>query len=915
MKIHPLLESSTRMALAAYLHDLGKFAERAAIEEAEQRVDSLHNTRKELHKQEYCPQYKGRYSHIHAAYTAIAMDVIEAHLPDIKKGDCFPFASWSSGSQIDDSLINAAARHHKPETFLQWVIATADRLASGFERSEFEQYNRAEEEYQASGSTQKTNHVTTRQYTLFEDIRLNDTKPAQYQYRYPLKPLSPSSIFPVKASQCQPANTEAGREEYRALWKQFIHALRRETGEDAIPQSHKQSLSLWFDHFDSLWMTFTHAIPSATAGRVDNKFIPIPADVSLYDHSRTTAALAAALWRWHVAHQQTDQQAVSALKLGADDTEQKFLLVQGDMAGIQEFIFASGGKSQKFAAKLLRGRSFMVSLLSECAALNVLEVLGLPPTSQVINAAGKFLIVAPNTPETIQALMNVRQKMNDWFLQYSQGRAGLALAWIGASSHDFKQDKTADTAPFAKLMERLFKLLEQQKLQRLALCDAATTTVFTDYLDQFALGECALDAHSPAKVMFKEGIYLSQLAYDQIRIGESLTKPEFNRILVTTEPLDNNASLKTDFLGYYISFTQSEAATGKFGPLAKNGVLKRAWDYALPDEAEKPLWSGYAKRFINGYVPLIEDIQGIESYLEGKYKNIDLNELDFEQRTGAIKPLDMVACEDRISDEPDQWRSISALHTLKGDVDNLGMIFQKGLAKPSFAKMAALSRQMNAFFAIWLPYLCKKDFKNAYTVFAGGDDFFLIGPWKSQIALAQQMQQDFARYVAHNPEIHFSAGMYLSKAGLPIRQLGQQAEEALDEAKTHLKGEKNSVTCFGQPVNWSHFKALISASDYMLELKAQYRLSNGFIYSLLNFASLAGSTKPENSIWRSRLAYQIQRNVGDKLAPKENETTTQFEQRRQQCVVSLLDKLVSDLNTHGEKYHIALHHYLYQYRD
>jgi CRISPR-associated protein Csm1 len=68
--------------------------------------------------------------------------------------------------------------------------------------------------------------------------------------------------------------------------------------------------------------------------------------------------------------------------------------VQGDFFGIQDFIFAEGGKTQKRAATLLRGRSFYVSLLSELAALKVLEALALPATSQVVNAAGKFLIVA-----------------------------------------------------------------------------------------------------------------------------------------------------------------------------------------------------------------------------------------------------------------------------------------------------------------------------------------------------------------------------------------------------------------------------------------------------------------------------------------------------------------------------------------
>ena len=116
MRASELLEPSCRVALAAYLHDMGKFAERARIEEAMQK-DADGNTRADINKQLYCPQYDGRYTHVHAAYTAIAFDLLERHLPELVGADMAPFQSWSE-RDADDSLINAAARHHKPDTFL-----------------------------------------------------------------------------------------------------------------------------------------------------------------------------------------------------------------------------------------------------------------------------------------------------------------------------------------------------------------------------------------------------------------------------------------------------------------------------------------------------------------------------------------------------------------------------------------------------------------------------------------------------------------------------------------------------------------------------------------------------------------------------------------------------------------------------
>ena len=68
------LEASSRVALAAYLHDLGKFAERARLDVSKDDLD--------YHKQEYCPRRpteNGGYfnTHIHAAYTALAFNLIE----------------------------------------------------------------------------------------------------------------------------------------------------------------------------------------------------------------------------------------------------------------------------------------------------------------------------------------------------------------------------------------------------------------------------------------------------------------------------------------------------------------------------------------------------------------------------------------------------------------------------------------------------------------------------------------------------------------------------------------------------------------------------------------------------------------------------------------------------------------------
>ncbi|MBP9059550.1 MAG: type III-A CRISPR-associated protein Cas10/Csm1 [Rhodoferax sp.] len=844
-----VLAATCRMALAAYLHDLGKFAERARIEVPKDALDA--------HKTQYCPFHttdkggkNGYHSHVHAAYTGLAFDLIEQTAPDLIKGDMYPFVNRAQlqgdPAQTTDSLINAASAHHRPDTFLQWIIATADRVASGFEREAFDVYNAAEDKNEETKTGR--NHYQARQLSLFEQIRLDGKalkiSAKDLQWRYPLKALSPTAIFPKKREQCEPGEDGKAQAEYKTLWNDFLAAL------ESIPKSHRSNWPLWLDHFDTAWLNFTHAIPAATA------FGTKP-EVSLYDHSKTTAALATALWRWHEDAGQTNANAAQQLKEREDWGVQKLLLIQGDFFGIQDFIFAEGSQTNKAAAKLLRGRSFQVSLFTELAALKVLDALSLPPTSQITNAAGKFLIVAPNTADVRGQLETVRLEINQWFLQHSFGLAGLGLVGKAASCNDFLKGN------FKALMENLFGALEKAKLQRFDLTAPANAVFDVSYPH----GVCQYNGKLPGDKDEGNNKASAALSRDQITLGSALTRED--RLLIVRDPAaltgNNLKTLEVPVFGYGVAFTQNEEVTGKFGALAKDGTLTRCWDFSLPDNLTDTLWHGYARRFINAYVPRFAEL---DLQTQSKYRCIESDVSADDVRFGAGKTLNHIACEDRQPksdrvDDAGQWQGQVALLTLKGDVDNLGTIFQQGLQDPTFAKMAALSRQMNAFFAIWLPALCAENFPDTYTVFAGGDDFFLIGPWHSTQKLAARMAEEFKTYVAHNPGITFSAGMVMTKPGQPIHALATQAEDALSAAKGT---DKNALVLFNERVRWPDWGKVQAAQEQLERVRQSYDLSTGYVYGLMQLINLASDkTNPEHAMWRSRFAYRTRRYVVDKL--------------------------------------------------
>lgn len=916
------LDASCRVALAALLHDLGKFAERARIPEA-QIKDADGNIRQVVNEQLYCKEFKGRRTHVHSAYTAIGMDLLEEHLPAIVGMDMSPFASWKDRN-TDDSIINAASKHHRPETYLQWIIATADRLASGFERDSFDAYNAASDD--ANGH--RLNHYTTRLETSLERIRLTERpQTGAGAWRYPLKPMSPQAIFPMLAKDIENDDTAEAQKKYLELWNAFKQGILD------IPPSHRNFLSLWLDHFESLWLTFTHAIPAATAGIGGN----VRPDVSLYDHSKTTAALATALWRYHHDLRHTSESVREQLRAQWDKeradsvdavkawNDNKFLLVQGDFFGIQNFIFAEGGKTQKRAAKLLRGRSFYVSLLMELAALKVLDALSLPSTSQVINAAGKFLIVAHNTPEAVEKLQSAQAEIDNWFLSHAFGQSGIGLVWLPVAARDFRQAEEK-TSPFRELMKRLFDHLERVKLQRFGLCgNNPAKAVFNGFLDRFTFGVCEIDGHSPAEVK-EGGIAMSKLAADQIDTGTWLAT--CTRVLITRDSLKHN-TLRLPIFGFWVNFTLAEEDTGRFSSVARDGRLLRAWDFSLPLKLDAPLWNGYARRYINAYVPKFETMNARE---EDRYRGIE-DEVELEKHPDEIKTFNYIACDDKqplfdksgnslkTADGHQRYKGVAALMTLKGDVDNLGLIIQAGMENPTFARMAALSRQINAFFTVYLPWLCAKEYPSTYTVFAGGDDFFLVGPWHSTIKLAQRMHEDFIKYAAHNPDIHFSAGLSMTKPGLPVRQLAMLAEHALEEAKTYnpdniRAAPKNAVTCFGQTVSWEKFFELMGAEKRLRQLTQEHNLSAGYLYALLHYAEKSEmvKTKPQNAIWHSHFAYRTRRFVETQYKDVSDRNERESKRRH------LQERLAKEIKAEGiEKYcaayKIALFTHLYQERE
>ena len=121
-----LLDATSRVALAAMLHDIGKFAERARIEIDSGRLDS--------HKTIYCPfRHKGGYhSHMHAAYSAVVIEDLAQDLPDLVGEICSRLVTTKVGRRRGSGgATQPTFRRHTPHG-LQFpqVVDLALRMGS-----------------------------------------------------------------------------------------------------------------------------------------------------------------------------------------------------------------------------------------------------------------------------------------------------------------------------------------------------------------------------------------------------------------------------------------------------------------------------------------------------------------------------------------------------------------------------------------------------------------------------------------------------------------------------------------------------------------------------------------------------------------------------------------------------------------
>ncbi|MFO7153323.1 MAG: type III-A CRISPR-associated protein Cas10/Csm1, partial [Bacillota bacterium] len=221
---------------------------------------------------------------------------------------------------------------------------------------------------------------------------------------------------------------------------------------------------------------------------------------------------------------------------------------------------------------------------------------------------------------------------------------------------------------------------------------------------------------------------------------------------------------------------------------------------------------------------------------------------------------------DQISDSA---RGIKVWGVLRGDVDNLGSIFKDGLGEiTSFSRIITLSQEVSQFFNSNLELLLDglheadrfHNYENCSVVYAGGDDFFIVGPWDALPYVAEHINGEFRKYVGFNPAVTLSIAFEIAPdRKFPLYRVALSAGENLDEAK-HFREEKNCFAFLGMPIGWENYEKFKELKEKITEVLVRYKVSRSLLSIVYRAFREYETSLESGEIYRSwRLFYYIAR--------------------------------------------------------
>jgi CRISPR-associated protein Csm1 len=193
-------------------------------------------------------------------------------------------------------------------------------------------------------------------------------------------------------------------------------------------------------------------------------------------------------------------------------------------------------------------------------------------------------------------------------------------------------------------------------------------------------------------------------------------------------------------------------------------------------------------------------------------------------------------------------RGASMLGVLKADADSLGAAIRGELTGAAdLTPLRSLSSKLERFFGSQLDEMMSapgSGWAELYTVFSGGDDILLVGPWNVVVDFAAYLREAFARYFA-GENLTISAGVALVKPKFPIRLAAGQAEEMLEQAKTRAApgaaAPKDQLVALGGCWKWPDHQRIVGAGKQLAGWVESGAIERGWLHTLMGLTLLQRS--------------------------------------------------------------------------
>jgi len=776
-----------KIYLAGLLHDIGKFYQRA--DEAEDFNSSFLNQSVKENATNVSPVTQhGWVKYAHSAYTQQFLENSQSIFNGL----------FNDKSDKEDNFINLAIHHHKPNTFLQEIIQMADWWSSGIDRQKQYEKQEIEKDYRKRSLINIFKNLKV--YKFDKDTKeYKDLNTSTDNFNFSLNKLSLEREVIFSHSK-----TNTSQEAYKNLWDNFINDFKKIPTKD-------------FRYFaDSLYyvlQSYLWCIPASTLKDEVH-------DSNLFEHSKTTAAIALCLYDYYCEKQISDVK-----NLNKD--HRPVSLVSINISGIQSFIY---NISSKGAAKALKGRSFYLQLLMDTIINEILYDLEYYRSNVLYSSGGKAYLLLPNIERVNTGLKNYQENLERWLFEKFNGDLYVS---IGKVAFFFDKDKRDDEGNRGKK----YLLGKDNKYHFLG-----------------DLWKAALDDVSNSKNQrFKSVIKNDEKFFEPFGEGGDIEVCD-----LTGVELDNKNKFLFDKCKFHVDVGEQ---------IELGRILKHATYFVWTNSKEQPdivinnslfNFKNQIKslRILNSQW-LFFDVSNVPSSIDNAtiYKSVS-DELDFISETisgNSVKAFRFYAGATEIGSFEellDKESDFKRLAAFVMDVDNLGKIFVEGFKEKdkkgelirdnsSLSRLSTLSFYLDLFFSGYINKL-KEKYEKVMVVYSGGDDLLAVGDWKEILAFAEDIRNEFHEFVCNRSEISFSAGIHLFTEKYPISKAVKSAKDSESVAKKYNNCAKGNITLLNTPVIWkkledNEFDKVKKLKNQMIELFDKDLINSAFIQKFQTF--------------------------------------------------------------------------------